>query len=354
MKGKKRMKVEFDDTDLPDNYKRRNWVFTWNNPSDSSSDTFPKEACVNQFLDFVNSHGGGNVCIGLEHGEENGTEHLQGVFHLSSSSVSFKVIKSHFPGCHFESCRSLTASIKYCCKEKVLFNNFPADGCTNQGHRTDLDLICSEILSGQSNVSEIARSYPKSYVLHSKGLLDLFHTVESPLRKEHDVTWIFGESNSGKTTFALRNVGALDFVVIVGGSRFFNGYESQSVVVFDDLRKDFEMNRLLNLIGSVPSIVEVKGSWRYFNPSSIKITCNFDPLEFCARFYPTEDPIQLVRRLSSVWKCSFVDNEYIQEQIDLVKFGFLPGVGKILNFKNPYVLEATQSINNQEGFEWDF
>jgi hypothetical protein len=52
------------------------------------------------------------------------------------------------------------------------------------------------------------------------------------------------------------------------------------------------MNRLLNLIGSVPSIVQVKGSWKYFNPTEIKITCNYDPLEFCSRFYPADDIIQ--------------------------------------------------------------
>jgi hypothetical protein len=46
MRGKKKMKVAFDDEDLDDNSKRRNWVFTYNNPPDSSTDSFLKESCV--------------------------------------------------------------------------------------------------------------------------------------------------------------------------------------------------------------------------------------------------------------------------------------------------------------------
>lgn len=86
----------------------RCWVFTWNNPTDDTS----------QHLISLMDVGCEKYVFQLERGE-NGTPHFQGCFYLKLQK-SFSAVKKWIGDePHLESCRDWRASIKYCSKEET-------------------------------------------------------------------------------------------------------------------------------------------------------------------------------------------------------------------------------------------
>lgn len=80
----------------------KNWVFTWNN--------YPED-----WIKFFSSDKIESYCIGKEVGEKEGTPHLQGYIKFSSKRRPKSVIESK--DIHWEKCKDVKASIKYCMKD---------------------------------------------------------------------------------------------------------------------------------------------------------------------------------------------------------------------------------------------
>jgi hypothetical protein len=81
------------------------------------------------------------------------------------------------------------------------------------------------------------------------------------------------------------------------GNEWFDGYEGQKLVLFDDFDKgQISFRLLLRLLDRYPMQVPIKGGFVEWCPRVIYITSNLGP----ARWYPSEDYMVLHRRLDVV------------------------------------------------------
>lgn len=167
----------------------------------------------------------------------------------------------------------------------------------SQGHRTDLDEASSLALSGATEL-EIAESHPSTYVKFHKGLLRLSN-LRPPVRDEPPtVTLLIGPSGSGKTRYVFDNEKDELWCSPVGSSKWFDGYERQEAVLFDDFYGSISLDNMLRILDRYPFRVEVKGGFVWWCPKRIYITSN-DPPEL---WYPQKDLTAFYRRIHSIVK----------------------------------------------------
>lgn len=89
-----------------------NWLFTFNNYEESD---------IARLESIFNSEC--KLYVFQEETGENGTPHLQGVISLLGRGQRLSALKKWDPSIHWEKCRSLNNSIKYCCKLETRTGN---------------------------------------------------------------------------------------------------------------------------------------------------------------------------------------------------------------------------------------
>lgn len=102
--------------------------------------------------------------------------------------------------------------------------------------------------------------------------------------KERDVMvkWYFGETGTGKTYTAINELLEQygEYWVWNGNFQWFDGYNGQLGVIFDDFRrKDVDFNWMLQILDKYPLRVPVKGGFTEWKPETIIITCPVDSRE---------------------------------------------------------------------------
>lgn len=236
---------------------------------------------------------------------ENGTPHLQGACCLSSQ-IAFSQIKT-WPGlerAHLEPMNGTPQqSLAYCSKqdsEPFVFGNLP-----QPGKRNDLAEAVTAVQEG-ATLKQLAESNGACVVKFYKGLTVLRSLLRPERRDPPSVYWLYGATGTGKTRAAYemgQQLGGTDGVWISsGGLKWFDGYDGQPVVIFDDFRtKGLEFNFLLRLLDRYPVQVEFKGGFVRWEPRYIFITCpNAMSVAFSARKeHVPEDIAQLERRITA-------------------------------------------------------
>lgn len=286
----------------------RRFVFTLNNYTAEElswlTNSFPDGPEKPQWMIF-----------GKETGE-NGTQHLQGAVCLGRQ-VSFSTVKTWygFRRAHLEAMRgSVEDSVRYCSKEDL--NPFEIGTRPSPGKRSDLEAVV-ESIKGGSNMRSIALDHPTAFIKFTRGLTALRNTIVPPRDPSTPPTvyWLFGSTGVGKTKcaweFGVAHGGPEAIWLSNGGTRWFDGYDSQEVVIFDDLRsKDTSFSSLLRLLDRYPYRVEYKGGFIEWNPRIIIITCPYQPRDcFSKRAeHRPEDIRQIERRLTQMFDFDFEEN----------------------------------------------
>lgn len=167
-----------------------------------------------------------------------------------------------------------------------------------QGKRSDLDTFAEAVRSGKKDW-ELADQFPKQYLLHSSRIHALRSAVKPTLRDPPKVTVIWGDTGLGKTYQAYSTYPIEDIFKIEGKYEWFNGYQQQPVVIFDEFRSQIQISYLLQLLDRYPMDVPVKGSFTPWKPVHIYITSNINP----DLWYPNVSPASkaaLKRRITEV------------------------------------------------------
>ena len=87
-----------------------------------------------------------------------------------------------------------------------------------------------------------------------------------------------GKTGAGKTRSVMDNVDDPEDIYIHPGGQWFDGYDGQPIVLFDDYAgSEFKLQYLLKLLDRYPMQVPVKGGFVSFVPQEIYITSNLDP-----------------------------------------------------------------------------
>jgi len=176
--------------------------------------------------------------------------HFQGYLEFTEriSRVSLKKLLNN---CHVEPRKgNQQQAIDYCTKEQTRI-----EGCTfevgvkaKSGQRNDLNEVAESIYSGKS-LREIQEEYPKAYIMYSRGIKDLYYTVNNiePRSDPPVVIYCYGETGTGKTKYAKNYSKSVYFKNM--SCKWWDGYNGQEVVVFDDIRGDtFKYHELLRIL----------------------------------------------------------------------------------------------------------
>lgn len=246
----------------------KSWVFTLNNWTESQ---------YNAILDMKKTY----LVVGQEVGDS-GTPHLQGYI-VFARAYRLSQLTKLLPKAHWEIAKCADAG-NYCMKENYIIQDF------RKKKVGDLNIVC------KLPTLEILETNPMVYIRYHSGIEKMQQLLQEPRNFKPEVTWIYGPTGTGKT----RSVVEKEPDLWISGEdlKFWNGYENQEAVLFDDFRADFcKFHTLLRILDRYPYSVNVKGGHRKFNSKRIYITSCYHPSEV---YNTREDIEQLLRRIDVV------------------------------------------------------
>lgn len=95
-----------------------------------------------------------------------------------------------------------------------------------------------------------------------------------------DVHIYYGDTGSGKTR-AVYDKESLDDLYVHPGGHWFDGYDGQDAVLFDDFSGScFPISYFLKILDRYPMTVPVKGGFVNWKPRRIYVTSNLNPTEW--------------------------------------------------------------------------
>lgn len=257
------------------NFRLRQLCFTINNPS-ISLDEFKSKLIS---LDRVNY-----AIFQLEIGES-GTPHIQGYMELSKQTrVSWLQSNVH-QGMHVEKRKGTrTQAREYCRKEETRTEGPVEVGAwveDTKVNRIDLDRVAKCVREG--GLRRAAEEYPDTFIRHSRGLRDYGFAVAPKKRPMPRVVLLFGLPGCGKTRYVVDKYCADGLYIHEPGSTWFDGYEHDPVVLFDDFAgasSGFRLDYTLRLLDRYVMRIPVKGGHTFFVPEKIYITTNIHPFQW--------------------------------------------------------------------------
>lgn len=249
----------------------KSWCFTINNPTKNDEQILKDwEKCY--------------LVFGHEIGES-GTPHIQGFITFKRAYRLSQLKKLHSTA-HWEQAVA-TDAMNYCMKDG---NYTIEDFRKKKGERTDI----AEVL--KKDLNQIVNENPDLYIKYHNGIEKLFAKKQKARNFKPEVIWLHGPTGTGKTR---RVVEAEPSLWISGRNlKWWNGYENEEAVLFDDFRADFcTFHELLRILDRYPYKIEVKGCYREFNSKRIYITSCYAPNEV---YNTREDIGQLIRRIDKI------------------------------------------------------
>lgn len=249
----------------------RGWCITLNNYEERDWDTigdFVRDNCVYGIL-------------GREQGE-GGTPHIQGYLHFSNARTFAAVLKRLGNNrIHLEAAKGTPQQNReYCSKEGsyVEHGSIPI-----QGKRNDLIEIQDKLDSGVPEMQLASEHFAKwcQYRRSFTAYRQLRQRVERNWKT--NVVWIYGPTGTGKTFRAIGEATRLSqaqpWINFDNSGTWFDGYQGQKTVIFDDFRGECPLAFLLRLCDRYPMVVPVKGGSVNWQPRIIYITSNISPRE---------------------------------------------------------------------------
>ena len=252
----------------------KDWCFTINNYDDSDIAAL-EDAVTNGTIIYV--------IIGKEVAES-GTPHLQGFLHLPRKKAmgGVKRISTGLRRSHLERRRgTVDEAVEYCKKEGdfVEYGVKPSAG----GRRTGLQGACDIIKDGGS-LRDVATQLPTTYVQYRRGLFDLQQALRGVPRtwKTHTTVFWGRRSGTGKSRLARDLAGSDEapyiFMPSTNGACWFDGYNGQSVAIFDDFEgSQVPFRTMLQVLDRYPANLPIKGGSVSWCPRKVYITSNTSP-----------------------------------------------------------------------------
>lgn len=236
------------------------------------------------------------MIIGYEVGES-GTPHIQGYVEFNGQ-LTLKKIKWYIPRAHIEPRRGKPQEASDYCKKDGKFEEMGE--ISKQGDRTDLQIVAAMVKDG-CPVAQVAEEYPDIYIKYSKGVSALRTLLSKPRNEKPSVLWIHGPTGTGKTKFFYDRYEEDSYVWTPIMGNWFDGYDGQENVLFDDFRGELPFGHLLILLDRYRCTVQVKGGTVQFKPKNIVITSPYSPYDLYSNQTNVIDRMdQLTRRIDNI------------------------------------------------------
>ncbi len=238
----------------------RKWQLTINNPVEKGFTHDRLKEILSEMKSVI------FYCMADEIGEE-GTYHTHVYIH-SKNGVRFSTLKKKFDGSHIVMVKGTAQeNMEYITKTGKWKNNKKAETSVEgtyeewgempierQGCRNDIADLYGMVKDGLSDY-QILEMMPESLTN-----LDKLDRVRQILIQEEyketfrnlEVTYIYGDSGSGKTRSVMEKYGYSNVFRVTDYTHPFDNYKGQDVVVFEEFRSSFNVSDMLNYLDGYP------------------------------------------------------------------------------------------------------
>lgn len=224
--------------------------------------------------------------------DEQGSTFHTHIFVCFTSRVRFSKIKKSFPKFHIESVKgTVSDNINYIKKigkwendEKQEtkiegsfeeWGNRPPD---SKGKRSDMTALYDMVSVGMSNAEIIAEN--QDYILMLDKIDKLRMTIyaekyKNNFRYDLEVIYIYGETETGKTSSVLNTYGPGNVHRVTNYLHPFDGYNSQSVLAFEEFRSSLPLKDMLNYCDIYPLSLNARYNDKYACYNKVYIISNW-------------------------------------------------------------------------------
>lgn len=192
-------------------------------------------------------------------------------------------------------------------------------GLPPQQGKDDLSGIIEELKSGEITIEDVIWNHARVYQRNGRVLDKLWSLIQKKKAKRFrklEVHIIWGEPGIGKTKQVFEEHGDNVYTLEFDDHRlWFDGYNCESVVLFDDFYGQVKYSELLRLWDGYCKRLNVKGSHAYANWDKVYVTSNNCP----CKWYKNPrawDKGAFRRRITSVTKLGNVpDCDHEEESV---------------------------------------
>ncbi|MBO5870018.1 MAG: hypothetical protein J6Q89_04640 [Clostridia bacterium] len=203
----------------------------------------------------------------FEIGDETGMPHWHFLLQNAAKAVRFDSVKSIVHYGKIESWRvgaPLDNYLNYMDEDgevygdpREVFEEPPEakEGYSGAGSRTDWAIV-REMFADGLGIDEVIATYPH-LSLNVGALEKLRSTIVGAkwarcLRKDIEVTYIYGEAGTGKSRFVLETEGLGNVFRVTDYRHPFDGYECQPAICFEEFRNSLPFEQMLNYLDIYP------------------------------------------------------------------------------------------------------
>ncbi len=275
------------------NVPSRRWCLTLNNPEKYC--TNGRDITLEELFSEYKDSGLRYAIFQLEQGDS-GTPHVQAYcefkrpFRLTALQAWFD---SHG---HWEVARKpREACISYCSKKESHVAGpwtFGEDRESGQGERNDI-LGCKRMLDEGFSERQIAQQCFKPWTKYFKAFRE-YRRIVSPSRDFKTQVYVFwGNTGTGKSRLAKLIGDSGSTYWLAPNSHWFDDYEGQETVIFDDFYGSIPYSTLLRIMDRTELRLESKGGHVDFVAKRLLITSNKQPSEW---YDGSKYPVDALRR----------------------------------------------------------
>lgn len=176
---------------------------------------------------------------------------------------------------------------------------------SSQGMRgkTGIQIPVQEIRS-KMMVTPLYRMMEEAETVEEMIAIEKIGRYIKPVDVTRQVVWLWGPPGNGKTWMATHKYGEnyYKYNGKLDPKEFFNGYQEQEIVIFDDLKPwSTNIQGLLTWLDHYPNIVNIKNGFCRWMATTVIVTSIYSPEQFWQKSYASREPsLQLTRRLNEI------------------------------------------------------
>lgn len=298
------------------------WIFTLPNYTDND---------WNEICEFIPK----NCCYGIvgkEIAPTTGTPHLQGYFRFETRMDFTRIQKIFNSRAHVEKANADDLhNQQYCSKEGHYFEHGKPRK-QSQGMRNDLKRLHNSINDGK-RVKEIRQKDPHLYHMYGRTLEKLeSDRLRDFIRTEMPTCiWYYGPTGTGKSHRALKNMTPFSHYIVPNDNGWWDCYEGQDTIVFNDFRGSFPFSDLLQLCDKYNYYVKRRNRDPYPVSSSTIIITTALPPEKVYKNLDKEDSMSQLYRRFKVFQCidwtTTIERTFDNWCEESVHYSRIPGPG---------------------------
>jgi hypothetical protein len=281
----------------------RPWIITLNNPTDEEIEALKTAVGHSNVV---------NASMALEVGE-NGTPHIQGWLRFQngktlSATKKFLGSKRY----HLEQQYGSDYDAWFYTRKDGNILIEKGDH-PKEGEKLDSKwAIINRLISDGADLLTILERYPDTIrqIGQLKQLIyEHSHTAQMSEWRDLDVTYIYGDSGTGKTRYVMDTYGYDKVYRVTDKKNPFDGYQGQEIIVFEEFRSSFMLDEMLNYLDGYPIQLPCRYANKYAGWVKVYIITNIDLNEQYERIQENhfESYNAFLRRIHRVWEFRMVE-----------------------------------------------